>query len=274
MKLLRLVLIIGFAYSCKTDAKSVNYSRESEVDSTIVTVENMEAWLIDSLHAIGLVDISLADERIFIDLRYSTNNNFLHRQLYDTLTRAFLQKEVMDRLILCQNFLDSIKPGYRLKVFDAVRPLRVQREMWESLDSVPVFRRGKFVSNPYYGSVHNYGCAVDLTICNERGEELDMGAGYDDFREIAFPSKETYYLGTGELSQEQYQNRLLLRRVMHSQKFSNIPSEWWHFNAYSRYAAESKFEILLNESGSHMKWIPKPRPKMDSIQLDVEAFIE
>lgn len=266
MKLLSLFFLIYLFYSCESDSNSQVILPEVNSDSTSVAELKMTAWLVDSLRAIGLVDISEVDERIIVDLRYSTSNNFMNKQLYDTLTRAFLQKEVMDRLILCQNFLDSIKPGYRLKVFDAVRPLGVQREMWEALDSVPVFRRGKFVSNPYYGSVHNYGCAVDLTICNEKGEELDMGAGYDDFREIAFPSKESYFLGTGELSQEQYQNRLLLRRVMQTQKFSNIPSEWWHFNAYSRYTAEIKFEILLNESGSHTKWIPKPRPKKDSIQ--------
>lgn len=264
MKLHLLFLIIVFAYSCESETESLKLTVPGEVDSVRVSQGKMESWLIDSLKNIGLVDIASMDDRIIVDLRYSSTNNFMHMQLYDTLNKAFIQKEVMDRLIKCQDYLDSIKPGFRLKVFDAVRPLGVQKEMWNALDSIPVYRRGKFVSNPYYGSVHNYGCAVDVTICNEDGGELDMGAGYDDFREIAFPSKETYYLATGELTQQQYQNRLLLRRVMRSQLFSNIPSEWWHFNAFSRYAAESKFQILLDESGHHMKWIPKPRPKMDS----------
>jgi D-alanyl-D-alanine dipeptidase len=234
------------------------------------TVVTMQQWLLDSLEYFGLVDVSESDSRILIDLRYATNNNFMGHQLYDTIKTAFLQKNVMQRLSKCQDFLDSIRPGYKLKIFDAVRPLGVQREMWEALDSVPVYRRGKFVSNPLFGSVHNFGCAVDITICDAEENELDMGAGYDDFREIAFPSKEAFFLESGELSRNQLQNRVLLRKVMRSQKFSNIPSEWWHFNAYPRSTAEHKFEILMDESGHHKKWVsPAIHNRKDSLTTSI-----
>jgi D-alanyl-D-alanine dipeptidase len=183
--------------------------------------------------------------------------------LYDTIDRLFLQEEVVLRLSKCQDLLDSIRPGYRLKVFDGVRPLQVQKEMWDALDSIPAAHRGKYVSNPRFGSVHNFGTAVDITICNEKGQELDMGAGYDDFRPIAFPSKEAFFLRSGQLSKEQWENRKLLRKVMKSQRFSNIPSEWWHFNAFSRASCERKFEILLTESGDHQKWV-SPKIHMDT----------
>ena len=110
--------------------------------------------------------------------------------LYEVIT----QSDVAERLVKCQYYLDSVHPGYHLKIFDAVRPIEVQQQMWDALDSIPKAQRGKFVSNPALGSVHNFGSAVDLTICDEHGHELDMGAGYDDFRPIAFPSKEYQFL--------------------------------------------------------------------------------
>lgn len=152
----------------------------------------MDSALIQRYATIGLHPIQ--DERILVDLRYTTPNNFMGHVLYDTIDRLFLQREVLSRLSKCQDLLDSLRPGFRLKVYDGVRPLQVQKEMWDALDSIPVLHRGKYVSNPRFGSVHNFGTAVDITICNHEGQELDMGAGYDDFRPIAFPSKEALFL--------------------------------------------------------------------------------
>ena len=116
--------------------------------------------------------------------------------------------------------------------------------MWNALDTVPASQRGKYVSNPANLSLHNLGCAVDITICNSEGIAIDMGAGFDDFRDIAFPSKEAQYLKSGALTNEQHENRLLLRKVMSSQKFRQLPTEWWHYNAYSREVARKKFSVL------------------------------
>lgn len=208
----------------------------------------------ERLAVIGLVDIQSVDKRILVDLRYAGDNNFMGFQLYDTLRQVFLQQEVAERLLRVQDYLDSIRPGYRLLIYDGVRPRQVQVEMWNALDTIPPLNRGKYVSNPVTGSVHNFGAAVDLTIVDARGKELDMGADYDDFRRIAFPSLEAHFLQTGELSQAQVENRKLLRQVMRSQRFSNIPSEWWHFNAYSRRTAAHKFQLLETESGD-ARWL-------------------
>lgn len=209
---------------------------------------------LDSIYgALGLVDIKKLDERFIIDLRYASDNNFIRKVLYDSIHSAYLQRDVAERLVLCQNYLDSLHPGYRLKIFDAVRPLQVQRYMWDALDTIPLYRRGHYVSNPIIGSVHNFGAAVDLTICDAKGKELDMGAGYDDFREIAYPSREYYFLKTGELTDQQLENRKLLRKVMVYQQFRNIPTEWWHFNACSRVSAEYNYPALLTESGRSEK---------------------
>jgi D-alanyl-D-alanine dipeptidase len=250
----------------ETEINEVNHEEVIEADSTLLLA------IRDTLFKADLVPISEVDGRIIIDLRYATENNFIGRQLYDTLQEAFLQFEVLERLVKCQDYLDSLKPGYRLKVFDAVRPVQVQSEMWNALDTVPPLNRGKYVSNPAFGSVHNFGAAVDITICDENGEELDMGAGYDDFRPIAFPSKEAHFLKSGELSSAQYENRRLLRSVMKSQRFSNIPSEWWHFNAFSRNTAERKYRLLYNESGKTIKWHTIPPPTENSVVRSLDTI--
>lgn len=216
--------------------------------------------------SIGLADVTSVNSKIQVDLRYASSNNFMNSILYDTLRKVYLQKDVAERLSKCQDFLYSIRPGYRLLVFDGARPQQVQCEMWDALDSIPRYRRGKFVSNPSKGSVHNFGAAVDLTIIDAKGKELDMGAGYDDFREIAFPSLEARFLKSGELTLKHVNNRKLLRKVMSSQKFSNIPSEWWHFNAFSRITTSHKYKMLVTESGS-TKWF-RIIPKKDSTSVD------
>jgi len=220
---------------------------------------------IDSLFlANNLVDIQTVNKNIRVDVRYSTRNNFVGIQLYDTIKKIYLNRTVAERLSFCQEFLDSIRPGYSLLIYDGVRPLQVQKEMWDALDSIPVYRRGKFVSNPARGSVHNYGAAVDLTLVDSLGNILDMGAGYDDFNEIAFPSLESRFLKSGELTTQQWENRKLLRKVMRKEGFRNIPSEWWHFNAYSRVISSRKFKRILDESG-HADWNKLEYPKKDTI---------
>lgn len=194
-----------------------------------------------------LEPVNKFNKSIFIELKYATNDNFMKRKLYDTLKTAYLQLEVAQRLAKVQDELTKINPNYHLLVYDATRPLSVQWEMWKALDSIPVAERVNFVSNPRNGSVHNYGAAVDLTICDKNGKPIDMGAGYDDIRKIAYPSLEAIYLKSGELSIKQVENRKLLRKVMTSQGFRNIPTEWWHFNAFSRDECKKRFSVIENE---------------------------
>jgi zinc D-Ala-D-Ala dipeptidase len=194
-----------------------------------------------------LLPVDAFNKNIYWELKYATTDNFMHRVLYDTLDVLYLQADVVRRLSKAQEKLTAINTDYHLLVYDGVRPLSVQWEMWNALDSIPVAQRGLFVSNPANGSVHNYGAAVDLTICNGKRVPLDMGAGYDDIRKIAYPSLEKQFLASGELTKAQVANRELLRKVMRNQRFSGIPSEWWHFNAYSRAASKSRYGVVKYE---------------------------
>lgn len=194
-----------------------------------------------------LVAVDHFNKNIWWELKYATADNFMHRVLYDTLQTVYVQVEVARRLAKSQEFLTKKNADYHLLVYDGLRPLSVQWEMWNALDTIPVSERGKFVSNPKNGSVHNYGAAVDLTICDPNKKPLDMGAGYDDIRKIAYPSLEAEFLASGELTRQQVDNRKLLRSVLQSQGFANIPTEWWHFNAFSRPVAKRKYQIVTSE---------------------------
>ena len=194
-----------------------------------------------------LVSVDFFNDQIWWELKYASKDNFMKRVLYDTLQKVYVQIDVARRLAKSQEYLSGINSNYHLLVYDGMRPLSVQWEMWNALDTIPVVHRGKFVSNPKNGSVHNYGAAVDLTICDQEKRPLDMGAGYDDIRKIAYPSLESEFLASGELNEQHISNRKMLRTALKSQGFSNIPTEWWHFNAFPRPIAKSKYQLIHAE---------------------------
>ncbi len=253
MKLILFLLVSVVLLSCSAPQEELESSvnielqrSDQQIDSIVTDLDSSpKAYVKDSfLRVFNLVDIQLVNSQIKVDLKYAGTDNFMGIQLYERMRKAYLQEDVAVRLGKCQDYLNSIDSTLHLLVYDAVRPVSVQFKMWNALDSIPVSRRGKFVSSPYGKSVHNYGAAVDLTICDANGKALDMGAGFDDIREIAYPSKEAYYLAKGELTSEHIKNRELLRKVMRSQGFRNLQTEWWHFNACSREEASKKYKLL------------------------------
>lgn len=195
-----------------------------------------------------LVDVQQCSSDIQIELKYTTSANFLGEKLYSKIDKAYLQKDVAARLARVQNALQQGHPGYKLLIYDALRPVAVQQKMWAALDSLPPVERAKFVSNPKNLSLHNMGAAIDLTILDAKGKPLDMGAGFDDIRHIAYPIYEDSFLRTGQLSPQQVQNRKLLRSAMLAQGFRQLPTEWWHYNACSREEAKSKYKVFYTEN--------------------------
>ena len=191
----------------------------------------------------GLIDIQTLDSTLKIDVRYSSLNNFMKEDVYGELEKIYLQKTVAQDLVKSNSYLKSIDSNLVLLVYDGVRPRSVQQKMWDVLD-MPIHEKTKFVSNPKNGSIHNYGCAIDLTIVTLNGDVLDMGARYDDIRKIAYPRHEDRFLKSGELLLSQVENRKLLRKVMKKGGFYNIQTEWWHFNRYNRTKARTLYRII------------------------------
>jgi zinc D-Ala-D-Ala dipeptidase len=240
-------LIVLFA-ACREPQRSQPQKKAGEkpVGQTVPSEQKKIAEILVN-GADTLVKADAFSSDIRWELKYATADNFMHRVLYDTLKAVYVQKDVAQKLAKVQQTLSERRPGMHLLIYDGVRPLSVQWEMWNALDTIPAAERGKFVSNPRNGSVHNYGAAVDITICDGNGKPLDMGAGYDDIRKIAYPSLEKQFLESGELTKEHIANRELLRSVMRSQGFNNIPTEWWHFNAYYRRIVKTRYRIVKNE---------------------------
>ena len=195
-------------------------------------------------HKIEVVNIQELDPTIMVDLRYSSKNNFLKKDIYGDLEECFLRKEPAEMLCLANKHLKESHPELRLLVFDGLRTRSVQKKLWDALDTIPLSERTQFVADPEKGSIHNYGAAVDLTLSLENGLELDMGTNYDHFGELAFPALEDSLLALGKLTDKQIGNRRILREVMTKAGFSTIDSEWWHFDAFSYNETKNKYKIV------------------------------
>lgn len=188
----------------------------------------------------GLVRIRDIDASIFIDLKYATTDNFTGKILYyDTV--AYLQRETAEKLHAAGQRLKSLRPDLRLLVYDATRPLNVQKKMWEAVQNTP-YRR--YVADPKRTSLHNYGAAVDLTLADRNGKPLDMGTAFDHFGEAANVVREDDLLKRGILTPQQVKNRRLLREVMQASGFQSISGEWWHFNACTLAEAQERYPLL------------------------------
>jgi D-alanyl-D-alanine dipeptidase len=197
----------------------------------------------------GLVDVQKVDPSILVELKYSTTDNFVGKDVYDDLTRAYLQPVTAKKLANASKYLQEKHPELRLLVYDAARPRTAQWKLWNALPDMPESERQKYVADPRKGSIHNYGCAVDLTVAKKEGrsgtpEPLDMGTKYDFFGELAYPSREKELLAAGKLTQKQIDNRQILRDAMLKAGFSRIEFEWWHFNSLSREKAKMAFRIV------------------------------
>jgi len=193
----------------------------------------------------GLVDVKTLDSTIVVDLRYASNYNFLGRNLYGEIHKAYLQKDVAIKLAKASQLLRSEHASLRIVVLDAARPLSIQQQMWTDVN-LPNGNKEKFVASPYIGSLHNYGAAVDVTLCNQNGIYLDMGTSFDSFSDTAYTINEEDLLRVGKLTQTQYQNRKLLRKIMTAAGFYPIETEWWHFNACSRNYARTHYPIIVS----------------------------
>ena len=115
-----------------------------------------------------LVEIIKLDPTLKLDIRYATKNNFLKRPVYK-VAKAFLQKPVAEDLIKVNKVLQ--KDGYGLLIFDGYRPWSITKLFWDEIDP----GKRKFVADPKTGSIHNRGCAVDLTLYDlKSGKEIKM----------------------------------------------------------------------------------------------------
>jgi D-alanyl-D-alanine dipeptidase len=178
---------------------------------------------------------------LHIELKYATTDNFMGRNVYAEFNEPFLHRLAADKLGRAATLLQSARPGWKLLVFDALRPRSVQRLLWAHVEGT---ENEAYVAHPDRGSMHNYGCAIDLTLKDDSGREVDMGTPFDTFTELSQPKLETLHLQTGLLNQEHVNNRLILREAMTGAGFLQLPHEWWHYDAFPGDETRAKFSII------------------------------
>ena len=161
-----------------------------------------------------MVNLRHFNAGFIIDIPYSTTNNITGQKLYDCNECYLLYQTVKDLLIAQKVFRQK---GFKVKLLDCYRPYDVQKILYEA------FPISGYVADPVGGSIHNRGTAVDLTLVDSSGNELDMGSEYD---ELSVRSNHGY-IG---FSDTVLQNRKLLRETMNNCNFVTIRLEWWHYN--------------------------------------------
>jgi len=186
------------------------------------------------------VDVK-AGEFIDMDIQYASENNFAGINLYGDYNSCYLHREAAQKLIAASELLGKSRPGWKLLLFDCLRPRRVQKILYEKVKGTP---QQSYVANPAKGSIHNYGFAVDLSIVDEKGAEIDMGTPFDAFTKLSRPSMEEKFLKEGKLTDKQLENRKILRSVMEKAGFIQLPVEWWHFDALPKTEVKTKYKII------------------------------
>jgi D-alanyl-D-alanine dipeptidase len=179
---------------------------------------------------------------IRVDLRYASANNFVGRNLYSPFDCAWLHRDAAAALETAVAWLAVHAPGHTLLVLDALRPQRVQQQLWDALAGTGL---QMYLANPARGSIHSYGMALDVTILDPQGAELDMGTGFDDMTELSHPALEEQFLAAGQLLEAQLANRRLLRGAMFGAGFVGINTEWWHFDCGDRERVRATFRRVL-----------------------------
>jgi len=213
-------------------------------DTVVLPVSEQDTTTIERyLISRSLVNIHDLDTSIRVVLHYSTNQNFLHQPIYKGLTHCYLPCEVAIKLCNAQAYLKMNYPDYNIIVFDAVRPLHIQKKMWKELD-MPDKLKINYLAHPDDISLHNYGAAVDVGIIGLNHVLIDMGTDFDRFDELSQPKLENKFLEEGKLTATAYKNRLILRQCMVRAGFMTIPTEWWHFNATNKITAAKQFELI------------------------------
>lgn len=202
----------------------------------------------------GLVDVQTLDEEIGVELKYATEDNFVGKNMYGTLKKAYLLPHFAKRVVQAQRILREQHPDYSLLIYDAARPLSVQLEMRQAVEGTPYT---VYVADGTRGGRHNYGVAVDLTIVDGKGKPLDMGAKFDDFTQKAWVGeKNAFSLAEykayvemlrrkGLISDEAARNRTLLLEIMDSVGLRPYVREWWHYQEkISMPATRERYKLL------------------------------
>jgi D-alanyl-D-alanine dipeptidase len=204
--------LLTFIFSCKS---------QNQISNSVIQNQT----ILKDTCFVNLKDYSKDFE---YDMKYASTDNFLKAKVYDCAA-CFLRLKTVKALIEANK--EFLKKGYKIKIFDCYRPLAIQKKMWQ------IVPNPSYVADPSKGSIHNRGGAVDITLIDSKGNELDMGTPFDFF---GVEASHDYALVTPEVKK----NRAILKKIMLKNGFKAFESEWWHYNLKS----------ALQDKISNSKW--------------------
>jgi D-alanyl-D-alanine dipeptidase len=164
----------------------------------------------------SLVEITPESHDIILDLAYATPRNITGQPLYRHAL-CYLHSDALARLE--QAIALAAALGLRFKIFDAFRPTVAQWLLWNARPDP------EFLADPRRGSPHSRGAAVDVTLIDGAGIELDMGTGFDAFTPLS-------HHGRTDVPEAAQRNRFLLLGVMTAAGWDFYRNEWWHYQLF------------------------------------------
>ena len=187
----------------------------------------------------SLVKISPDTHNVQLDLAYATSNNFTGAPVY-ARAGCYLHPEAETMLRKAQAYANVL--GYRLKIFDAFRPTEAQWKLWKHTPDPD------FLADPRRGSPHSRGVAVDLSLTDFNGTELEMGTYFDAFTPLS-------HHGAMDISATAQRNRHLLMGLMTTAGWDFYQNEWWHYQLF-----DSRDYPLLSDSVLDESMMTAPHP--------------
>lgn len=183
----------------------------------LILINNTQSYVesITEDSSLQMVDLKKLIPNLSFDLKYTTANNFTGTKLYPKIITSYLRRDAAIALLQIQKELDSL--GLALKVWDGYRPYHITEKMWLIVPDE------RYAANPKFGSGHNRGIAIDLTLVNKNNlQEINMGTGFDNFSDTA-------HHNFSSLPNDVLKHRLLLRSIMEKYGFKALETEWWHY---------------------------------------------
>ncbi len=175
----------------------------------------------------SLVSIRPESHGVQLEIAYATSDNFTGEPIY-ARPGCYLHPEAAACLEQSVGLAKEL--GLGIKIFDAYRPAEAQWVMWNHTPDP------EFLADPRRGSPHSRGVAVDLTLIDGTGKELEMGTGFDAFTPLS-------HHGNTEISREAQRNRHILMGIMTTAGWDFFRNEWWHYQLFN-----SRNYPLLNDS--------------------------
>ena len=185
------------------------------------------------LSLMTLVEIAPPAYDVDIFIAYATAQNFTGKPVY-ARPGCYLHPDAA--ACLAKAIALAATMGLRFKVFDAFRPSEAQWVLWNHTPDP------EFLADPKRGSPHSMGAAVDLTLIDGKGVELDMGTAFDAFTPLS-------HHGVLDISAEAQRNRALLLGLMTAAGWDFYRNEWWHYQLFS---PRGRYEVLSD------KILPQP----------------